>query len=73
MERLRDFRAVTVYHADFFTIMHNLWWIVIVVVCIGAAVAILFGIAIEAMKPEPPAPPYRIEFDDFYIDDRKPK
>jgi hypothetical protein len=57
--------------ANFLSQLHALWWIVLLVVCIGAAVAILFGIAIEAMKPEPPAPPYRIEFDDFYIDDRK--
>jgi len=57
--------------ANFLSQLHALWWIVLLVVCIGAAVAILFGIAIEAMKPEPPAPPYRIEFDDFYIDYRK--
>ena len=57
--------------ANFLSQLHALWWIVLLVVCIGAAVAILFGIAIEAMKPEPPAPPYRIEFDDFYIDDMK--
>ncbi len=59
--------------ANFFTQLHELWWIVLLAVCIAAAVAILFGIAIESMRPEEPEPPYRLELDDFYIDDRKLK
>jgi uncharacterized membrane protein AbrB (regulator of aidB expression) len=59
--------------ANFLSQLHALWWIVLLVVCIGAAVAILFGIAMERMRQKDPEPPYRLEFDDFYFDDRKPK
>ena len=58
---------------DFFAQMHELWWIVLLAVCIAAAVAILFGIAMERMRQKDPEPPYRLEFDDFYFDDMKPK
>ncbi len=54
---------------EFFTIMHNLWWIVIVVVCVGAAVCIMFALAMEYWRPEPPEPPYRLDFDEFYRND----
>jgi len=57
------------YHADFLTVMHNLWWIVIVVVCVGAAVCIMFALAMEYWRPEPPEPPYRLDFDEFYRND----
>lgn len=54
---------------DFFSAMHHLWWVVLLVVCIGAALCILFGIAMEYMRPKPPEPPYRLEFDEFYCND----
>jgi uncharacterized membrane protein AbrB (regulator of aidB expression) len=57
--------------ANFLSQLHALWWIVLLVVCIGAAVAILFGIAMERMRQKDPEPPYRLEFDEFYFDDRK--
>lgn len=47
--------------------LHAIWWVALLAVCIAAAVAVLFGIAIEAMKPEPPAPPYGLELDDVYF------
>lgn len=59
--------------ANFFAQIHALWWVVLLAVCIAAAIAILFGIAIESMRPEEPEPPYRMDFDEFYLDDRKPK
>jgi hypothetical protein len=49
--------------------MHDLWWLVLLVVCIAAAIAILFGIVMESLTPEPPEPPYRMEFDEFYCND----
>lgn len=49
--------------------MHDLWWIALLILCIGAALATLFGIAMESLKPEPPKPPYRMEFDEFYVHD----
>jgi len=59
--------------ANFLSQLHALWWIVLLVVCIAAAIAILFGIAMERMRQKDPEPPYRLEFDEFYFDDRKPK
>ena len=59
--------------ANFLSQLHALWWIVLLAVCIAAAVAILFGIAMERMRQNDPEPPYRLEFDEFYFDDRKPK
>lgn len=56
-----------------FHYLHSLWWIVLLLVTIGAAVAIVFGIAMERMRHKDPEPPYRLEFDEFYFDDRKPK
>jgi hypothetical protein len=56
--------------ADFFTSLHAIWWVALLAVCVAAAVVVLFGIAIEAMKPKPPAPPYRLEFDEFYVNDK---
>ena len=57
------------YHADFFTFMHNLWWVVLLVVTVGALLCILFGLAMEYGRPEPPEPPYRLDFDEFYRND----
>ena len=54
---------------DFFAQMHELWWIVLLAVCIAAAVAILFGIAMERMRQKDPEPPYRLDFDEFYRND----
>lgn len=54
---------------SFATVMHHLWWVVLLVVCIAAAIAILFGIVMESLKPEPPKPPYLAEFDEFYVHD----
>ena len=59
--------------ANFFAQLYELWWIVLLAVCIAAAIAILFGIAVERMRQKDPEPPYRLEFDEFYLDDRKPK
>jgi len=52
---------------------HYVGWIVLLTVCIATAVAILFGVAMERMRQKDPEPPYWLEFDDFYLDDRKPK
>lgn len=49
--------------------MRALWWLVLLSVCIAAAVAILLGIVMESLKPEPPKPPYRMQFDEFYVHD----
>ena len=38
-------------------------------VCIAAAIAILFGIAMERMRQKDPEPPYRLDFDEFYRND----
>lgn len=49
--------------------MHNIWWIVIVVVCVGAAACIMFALAMEYWSPKPPEPPYRLDLDEFYRND----
>ena len=54
---------------EFFTIMHNLWWVVLLVVCVGAVLCILFGLAMEYWRPEPHDRPYRVGFDEFYRND----
>ena len=54
---------------EFFAVMHNLWWVVLLVVCVGAVLCILFGLAMEFWRPEPPEPPYRLDFDEFYRND----
>ena len=59
--------------ANFFAQPHALWWIVLLTVCIGTVLAIIFGVAMERMRQKDPEPPYRLEFDEFYFDDRKPK
>lgn len=59
--------------ANFFAQLHALWWIVLLTVCIGTVLAIIFGVAMERMRQKDPEPPYRLEFDEFYFDDRKPK
>jgi len=51
---------------SFATVMHHLWWVVLLVVCIGAVLCIMFGLAMECRSPKPPEPPYRLEFDEFY-------
>jgi hypothetical protein len=58
---------------DFLTSLHAIWWVALLVVCIAAAVGVLFGIAMEVMRPEPPRPPYRLEFDEFYVNDKSRK
>lgn len=42
-------------------------WIVLLTVCIGTVLAIIFGIAMERMRQKDPEPPYRLELDDFYF------
>ena len=52
---------------DFLNVyIHHLWWVVLLVICVGAVLCILFGLAMEYWRPEPPEPPYRLEFDEFY-------
>lgn len=46
-----------------FNHLHALWWLALLVLCVGAALAILIRMALEARRTTEPG--RRLDFDDF--------